>query len=110
MRLLAFILALFFVVLAVFDGFEEEDDIEYFGEFVTEAEFDFVDFPTSISRPTGSSKVNKSERIPIIKFFDGIINIFTREVVHVKTPFILLPKIYSDYSYLIANTVLANAP
>lgn len=109
LRLLAFVLALFFVVLAVFDAFEE-DAVEYCGEFVTEAEFDYVDFPTSISRPTGNSKVNKLERIPIIKFFDRINNILTVEEVAIETSDIIYPEINSNYNFLIARAVLPNAP
>ncbi|RZS96907.1 hypothetical protein [Cecembia calidifontis] len=70
-RVFAFVMALFFVVLAVYDRLEEEEKIEYFGEFVDETEFDYVDFPTSISRPTGN-KSTKVQRMELIKVFDQI--------------------------------------
>lgn len=110
LRLLACILALFFVVLAVFDGFEEEEEIEYFGEFVAEAEFDYVDFPESISRPTGSSQVNKLVRVPLVKIFDRILNLFTSERVFNEKLYSELPQILSRFNFLIANSVCTNAP
>lgn len=72
------IMSLFFLVLAVYDGLEEEKDIEYFGEFVDEAEFDYIDFPTSISRPSGN-KVNQVQRLELVKIFDQILTILRRE-------------------------------
>jgi len=109
-RLLACILALFFVVLAVFDGFQEEEEIEYFGEFVAEAEFDYVDFPESISRPTGSSQVNKLVRIPIVKIFDRIFKLFTSARVFNIKFYSELPEILSRFNFHITNSVCTNAP
>jgi hypothetical protein len=110
LRLLACTLALFFVVLAVFDGFEEEEEIEYFGEFVAEAEFDYVDFPESISRPTGNSQVNKLVRIPLVKIFDRIFNLFTSERVFNEKKYSELPQVLSRFNFLITNSVCTNAP
>lgn len=110
LRLIACALAIFFVVLAVFDGFEEEDEVEYFGEFVSEADFDFVDFPESISRPTGNSKVNKLDRIPLVKFFDRIFNLFTLEKVFNIMPSPEFPQVISGYNFVISNSICPNAP
>ena len=103
-------LAIFFVVLAVFDEFEEEEGIEYYGEFISETDFDFLDFPDSISRPTGTSKVNKLERNPIHKFFDGIFDIITPERLIYLSPSPEIPKLFSGYNPIISNSICANAP
>ena len=85
LRYLTFALALFFVVLAVFDGFEETEEIEYHGEFVSEAEYDFVDFPTSVSRPFGVKKSNIS-KIQILKYCNREIKIFIAKYAHLTKP------------------------
>lgn len=109
-KFLACILSVFFLLLAVFDGFEEKEDVEYFGEYVTEAEINFVDFPESISRPTGVSKVNKSDRLPLIKFFDRIFRIFTLEIIYnIKSAF-KLPQLFSSYNFNLVYSVCTNAP
>ncbi|MFC0261655.1 hypothetical protein [Fontibacter flavus] len=109
-RLMACVMALFFVVLAVFDGFEEVEQIEYFGGFeVDEAEFDYVDFPTSISRPSGS-KVSKVKRIEVVKIFDQIQSILPFQVVTVIRPTFDEKPIFQFIQLIIQHTVCANAP
>jgi hypothetical protein len=73
-RFLAFALAMFFAVLAVFDEYEDQGKQERHEESVYEKEFDFAVFPSSLSRPT-SSKLTKIERMEVIKTIDWIFDI-----------------------------------
>lgn len=102
-------MVLFFVVLAVFDGFEEEQDIEYVGEFLNEADFDYVDFPTSISR-SSTSQSFKIQRIVLLSVFD-----FVSEALRLTKPlastFEYIPlEIYSGLDFLIGKSIATNAP
>lgn len=109
-RLMACVMALFFVVLAVFDGFEEVEQIEYFGGFeVDETEFDYVDFPTSISRPSGS-KVSKVQRVEVVKIFDQIQSILPYQVFTVIIPVFDEKTIFQFIQLIIQHAVCANAP
>lgn len=110
LRLIALCLAIFFVVLAVFDGYEEEDKAEYVGEFLNEADFDFVDFPTSISRPSGSASL-KLQRVAIVKIFDQLLSFlafeppFLKKAVNIETN-IPIHRII----FFIQHAVCKNAP
>lgn len=109
-RLMACMLSLFFVVLAVFDGFEEVENYEYYGGFeVDEAEFDYVDFPTSISRPSGS-KVSKVKRVEVVKIFDQIQSILPFQVLTVIRPTFDEKPIFQFIQLIIQHAVCANAP
>ncbi|SMD44292.1 hypothetical protein SAMN00777080_2912 [Aquiflexum balticum DSM 16537] len=109
-RLLACILSAFFVLIAVFDGFEKENEIEFFEEYVAEAQVDLIDFQESISRPPGSNKVKKLDRTPIKKFFDKVFNFFiSEEIFQLKSVFKFL-KIFSSYNLTITNSICTNAP
>lgn len=109
LRVIALAMALFFVVLAVFDGFEEEQDIEYVGEFLNEADFDYVDFPTSISRSTSTQSL-KIQRFIVLSVFG-----FVSEALRLSKP--SLPSlayiplgIFSSLDFLIGKSIAANAP
>ncbi|MGY6743007.1 MAG: hypothetical protein ACXIUQ_09750 [Cecembia sp.] len=109
LRMIALALALFFVVLAVFDGFEEEQDIEYVGEFLNEVDFDYVDFPTSISRSSATQSL-KIQRIIVISVFEYI-----SEALRLSKPslpsFAYIPlDIFSGLDFLIGKSIAANAP
>lgn len=109
-RLIACILSAFFVLIAVFDGFGKENEKEFFGEYVAEAQVDFIDFHESISRPPGSNKVKKLDRTPVKKFFDKVFNFFiSEEIFQLKSVFKFL-KILSRYNLTITNSVCSNAP
>lgn len=109
-RLMACMLSLFFVVLAVFDGFEEVENYEYYGGFeVDEAEFDYVDFPTSISRPSGS-KVSKVKRVEVVKIFDQIQSILPFQVLTIIRPTFDEKPIFQFIQLIIQHAVCANAP
>lgn len=110
LRLIALCLAMFFVVLAVFDGYEEVEKAEYVGEFVQEADFDFVDFPTSISRPSGSASL-KLQRVAIVKIFDQLLSFIAFEPPFLKkaTSIELNVPIHSII-FFIQHAVCTNAP
>ncbi|MDX5477034.1 MAG: hypothetical protein LPJ98_01155 [Cyclobacteriaceae bacterium] len=109
-RLMACMMALFFVVLAVFDGFEEVESYEFFSGFeVDETEFDYVDFPTSISRPSGS-KVSKVQRVEVVKIFDQIQSILPYQVFTVIIPVFDEKTIFQFIQLIIQHAVCANAP
>ncbi|MFD2203375.1 hypothetical protein [Shivajiella indica] len=109
LKYLAFALAMFFVVLAVFDGFEEIESIEYTVELIAEADFDYVKFPTSISRPSGVKSTGIA-KFQSIKYFDRILRIFiakyapltklTQDIVHIS----------GAKDIIFKFTILSNAP
>jgi hypothetical protein len=108
-RYLTFALALFFVVLAVFDGFEEVEDIAYCGEFVAEAEFDFVDFPTSIFRPSGvkSASIGKFQAVT---YFDRILKIFVAKFTQLTKPPQEVFHLLGAKNFIFKFTIQTNAP
>ncbi len=109
-RLFACMLAMFFVLISVFDGFENENDKEFFGEYISEAQVDFVDFHESISRPPGSNTIKKLDRTPVKKFFGKVFNFFiSEEIIQLKSVFKFL-QILSSYNLTITNYVCNNAP
>lgn len=108
-RLLACMLALFFVVLAVFDGFEVEEDIEYEGHFLDEADFDYVDFPTSISRPSSNS-TSKVQRIELVRIYDFFLSVIRFEVKPVQCLTYIPIEIFSSLDILIGKSISSNAP
>ena len=108
-RLITCLLALFFVTLAVFDGFEQEQLFEIQGEAVAEAEFDYVDFPTSISRPSGNS-INKFERTPVLKVYEQIKKILSFSIFKADLPQVEPNYIISSFSVFIKHTLRSNAP
>lgn len=109
-RLLACVLSIFFVFIAVFDGFEKEEEKEFFGEYVAEAQIDYIDFHETISRPPGSNKVKKLDRTPIKKIFDKVLDFFlSREIFQSKSVFNLI-QVFSSFNFTISNSVCSNAP
>jgi hypothetical protein len=109
LRYLAFALALFFVVLAIFDGFEEVEEIAYCGEFVAEAEFDFVDFPTSISRPSGV-KSTSFGKFQTITYFDRILKIFFAKYALLTKPPQEVFHLLGAKDIIFKYTIQTNAP
>jgi hypothetical protein len=109
LRYITFALALFFVVLAVFDGFEQVEDIEYCGEFVAEAEYDFVDFPTSISRPTGvkSTSIGKFQ---YVTYFDRVLKIFIAKYALLTKPPQEVFHLLGARDIIFKFTIQTNAP
>lgn len=108
-KLLTCLLALFFVVLAVFDGFEQEQEIEYFGEFLDEADFDYVDFPTSISRSTNSGSF-KIQRLIVFSVFDFISKALSLNKPNSTISEYIPLNIFSGLDFLIGKSIAANAP
>jgi hypothetical protein len=108
-RLITCLLAVFFVTLAVFDGFEQEQLFEIQGEAVAEAEFDYVDFPTSISRPSGNS-INKFERTPVLKIYQQLSKILSFSIFKVDLPQVEPNYILSSFSVVLKHTLRSNAP
>ncbi|PSL06498.1 hypothetical protein [Cecembia rubra] len=108
-RIFSLMLSLFFVVLAVYDGLEEEENFEYFGEFVDEAEFDYVDFPTSISRPTGN-KQTKTQRLELIKIIDQIQTILRFETFNQPDEKPAIAEVIIYQIFLLEHIISTNAP
>lgn len=73
-RFLTFALAVFFVVLAVSDEYKDQMGTDRYEELVSEQEFDFAVFPSSLARPS-SAKLTKIERVEVVKIIDKIFNI-----------------------------------
>jgi hypothetical protein len=109
LRYLTFALALFFVVLAVYDGFEEIEEIEYHGEFISEAEYDYVDFPTSISRPSGVKKPNIS-KVQILRYFNREIKIFIAKYALLTKPSQEVFHFSEARDIIFKFIILSNAP
>lgn len=102
-------LALFFVVLAVFDGFEQEQEIEYVGEFLHETDFDYVDFPTSISRPSNNQS-QKIQRLALWNVLNFISKTFKINLLFEKVVAIIPLDIFFCIDFLIGKSIAANAP
>lgn len=100
---------IFFVVLAVFDGFEVEEDIEYVGHFLDEADFEFVDFPTSISRPTSNSTL-KVQRVELVRIYDFFLSVIRFEIKPVQCLEYIPIAIFSGLEILVGKSISANAP
>jgi hypothetical protein len=109
LRYVTFALALFFVVLAVYDGFEETEEIEYHGEFIAEAEYDYVDFPTSISRPSGLKKSNLT-KIQFLKDSNREIKIFIAKYALLTKPLQKVVHLSEARDIIFKFIILSNAP
>ncbi|RPA68233.1 hypothetical protein EF405_11225 [Cyclobacteriaceae bacterium YHN15] len=109
LRYIAFALALFFVVLAIFDGFEEVEEIEYCGEFIAEVEYDYLDFPTSISRPSGGKSTSLA-KFQYVRDFDRIIKIFIAKYALLTKPPQEIFHLSSAKDIIFRFTILSNAP
>ena len=108
-RFLTFALAMFFAVLAVFDEFKDQSGAERYEELVSEKEFEFSIFPSSLTRPT-SSKLTKIERLEVIKIVDRI---FTIQISNPEVGLLLPPREVSipDFISLFSKfDILTNAP
>lgn len=108
-RFLTFALAIFFAVLAVFDEFKDQGSLERYEELVSEKEYDFSIFPSSLSRPT-SSKLTKIERLEVIKTIDRI---FTIQISNPTLGFFDRPRevlVAYFISIFSKSEILANAP
>ncbi len=108
LRLIALCLAMFFVVLAVFDGYEQVEKAEYVGEFLQDTDFD-VDFPTSISRPSGSTSL-KLQRVAVVKIFDKLLSFIAFEPPFLKKPVIIALDLPIHSIFIIQHAVCTNAP
>ncbi|MGY6546733.1 hypothetical protein [Arthrospiribacter ruber] len=108
-RFLACLLSLFFVVLAVFDGFEVEDKIEYQGHFFDEADFDYVDFPTSISRPS-TTAASKFQRIELFRIYDFFLSITRLEIKPSQILSYIPVELFSSLEILVGKSISMNAP
>ncbi|MCF1751441.1 hypothetical protein [Mariniradius sediminis] len=108
-RFMTFALAMFFAVLAVFDEYKDQGSLERYEELVSEKEYDFAIFPSSLSRPT-SSKLTKIERMEVVKIVDRIfsIQLINPQVALLAQPReILIPHFISLFSKF---DILTNAP
>ncbi|MCL6259602.1 hypothetical protein M3O96_10905 [Aquiflexum sp. TKW24L] len=65
-RLFVCTMAVFFTLLAVLGSFEKKAELIYAGEFVSEVEFKFIEFPNTLQFPS-SNKISKIERIEFIQ-------------------------------------------
>jgi hypothetical protein len=108
-RFLTFALAIFFAVLAVFDEFKDQGSLERYEELVSEKEYDFAIFRSSLTRPT-STKLTKIERMEVVRIVDRIfsIQISNPQVGLLTQPReILIPHFISLFSKF---DILTNAP
>lgn len=64
-RLFVGSMAIFFTLLAVLDSFVKRADIVYTGEFVSEADFKFIELPNTLQIPSGN-KITKLGNIEVI--------------------------------------------
>lgn len=67
-RLFVCSMAVFFSFLAIVDSFQNKADIIYAGEFVSEADFKFIELPNILQYPSGN-KISKIEKIELIQPF-----------------------------------------
>lgn len=65
-RLFVCAMAVFFSFLAIVDSFQKRAEIIYSGEFVSEADFKFIELPNILQYPTGN-KISKVEKIEVIQ-------------------------------------------
>jgi len=61
-RLFVCSMAMFFTLLAVFDSFVKRAEIVYTGEFVSEADFKFIELPNTLQFPSGN-KISKLDKV-----------------------------------------------
>jgi hypothetical protein len=108
-RFLTFTLAFFFAVLAVFDEYKDQGSLDVHEELVSEKEFDFAVFPSSLTRPT-TSKLTKIERTAVVKIFHRV---FSVELANPQQETLIQPQgmIFSNFVSLISKSeILTNAP
>ncbi|MCH6199181.1 hypothetical protein MMU07_06315 [Aquiflexum sp. LQ15W] len=96
-RLFVCSMAIFFTLLAVLDSFVKRPDIVYSGEFVSEAEFKFIELPNTLQIPSGN-KISKLDKIEVIQlsnfiFFLALDLLFIEMQSVDKTAHIFLPKL-----------------
>lgn len=65
-RLFVCAMAVFFSFLAIVDSFQKKAEIIYSGEFVSEADFKFIELPNILQYPSGN-KISKVERVEVIQ-------------------------------------------
>ncbi|MCH7414700.1 hypothetical protein MM213_14465 [Belliella sp. R4-6] len=106
----AIFMATFFLLLAVSDGFEKVEESVYVGEFVSELEYDFVDFPTSIIRTQSSSQLSKVQRLVIIKVFDYLVPRIESKSEIIKVSFLTFTGIIEYFFHVLRISIASNAP
>jgi hypothetical protein len=72
-RLFVCSMAVFFSFLAIVDSFQKRAEIIYAGEFVSEADFKFIELP-NILQSSSSHKISKAEKIEVIQPVNWIFN------------------------------------
>ncbi|SIT10992.1 hypothetical protein [Belliella pelovolcani] len=110
LQCLAVMMAFFFSVLAVGDGFEQVEEPVYVGEFVDEADFDYVDFPTSLLRNQSVNKLSKVQRLEIVKIFDVLVNNLTLNTEFVKISFLGFSGEIPYFQFVLEKVIASNAP
>ncbi|MCH6233001.1 hypothetical protein [Cognataquiflexum rubidum] len=71
-RLFVCTMAVFFSFLAIVDSFQKKAEIIYAGEFVSEADFKFIELP-SIVRYLSGNKISKIEKIEVIQPLKSVV-------------------------------------
>ncbi|WP_194775482.1 hypothetical protein [Pararhodonellum marinum] len=107
---IAIFLASFLLVLIIFDGFEGKVDKSVIQEVeVAEIDFDYVDFPTSISRPlnTHSQKIDRAE---VVKVVDSLLLFFQVSSLEIPLLKVYDTIVFNKQIYLTGYSVLVNAP
>ncbi|EKB50387.1 hypothetical protein [Cecembia lonarensis] len=102
--------ALFFSALAVWDHYEDVEDVIFENfEVIAEHDYDDYDFPTKISRSLESSLV-EFERIEQIKVVDFLLSIIVPYIINQEDHLIEFPYLSSDYEFFNSRSICINAP
>lgn len=72
-RLFVCCMAVFFSFLAIVDSFQQKSEIVYKGEFVSEADFKFIELP-SILQNASVGKISKIEKMEIYQPVSKLVN------------------------------------
>jgi len=108
-RLFVCAMAVFFTFLAIVDSFQQRVEIVYEGEFVSEADFKFIELPNNLQYPSGN-KISNIEEFKVIQPLNKVVySILDVQKIEIKsvaeTVYLFLP-IASIFKYSL-NT---NAP
>ena len=110
MQGIAAFMAVFFLFLAVSDGFEKFEEPIYVGEFVDELDYDYVDFPTSIIRSQSGSNLGKVQRLVLVKAFDYLVPRLDSKSEIIKVSFVDFTGIIEYFFQILRISISSNAP
>lgn len=107
--LLSNLLALFLVGLSVAEGEEAVHQFPKAGIYMDVSDFDYLDFPTSLSRAQSSSHSSRDMLLPVFYLRNDPFHLL--QLFHSSTPVPILPLITRDQLRRIVSLVVcSNAP